>query len=66
MKSIPHLPALRLGRNYESLDRLEVKDHRTGEVLATVSSVNAGIVRKDLRKIGASVAALKQLQRRRR
>jgi len=58
---VPHLPALRLGRSYESLDTLEVKDHRTGETLALVSSVNAGIVRKDLQKIGPSVAALKRL-----
>lgn len=54
----PHLPVLRLGRTYASLDRFEVKDHRSGEVKATVSSVNAGIVRKDLQKIAASRAAL--------
>jgi acyl-CoA reductase-like NAD-dependent aldehyde dehydrogenase len=57
MTAVPHLPALRLGRNYESLEKFEVKDHRTGETKATVSSVNAGIVRKDLGKIGASRAA---------
>ncbi|MEY4385547.1 MAG: hypothetical protein RLY20_830 [Verrucomicrobiota bacterium] len=60
MNAIPHLPALRLGRSYDSLDKFEVKDHRTGEVKAVVSSVNAGIVRKDLAKIGASRAALDQ------
>ena len=60
MSQIPHLPALRLGRNYESLDTLEVKDHRSGEDLASVSTVNAGIVRKDLQKIGRSVEALKR------
>ena len=58
MSTIPHLPALRLGRYYASLDQFEVKDHRTGEVKATVSSVNAGIVRKDLQKLGAARAAL--------
>ena len=42
---IPHLPALRRGRAYESLDKVEVKDFRTGEVKATVSQVNAGLVR---------------------
>jgi hypothetical protein len=58
--SIPHLPVLRLGRAYESLDKIEIKDHRTGEVLALVSSVNAGIVKRDLAKIGAARAALKK------
>ena len=58
MQNIPHLPVLRLGRAYESLDAFEVKDHRSGEVKAVVSSVNAGIVRKDLTKIAASRAAL--------
>ncbi len=60
MTSIPHIPALRLGRHYASLDGHEVKDHRTGEVLATVSSVNAGIVRKDLQRIASSVESLKR------
>lgn len=58
--NIPHLPALRLGRSYESLDQIEVKDCRTGEVRAVVSSVNAGIIRKDLRRIGDSRAALEK------
>jgi hypothetical protein len=32
--SVPHLPALRKGRPYESLDKVQVKDHKTGEVCA--------------------------------
>jgi hypothetical protein len=58
--SVPHIPVLRLGRTYDSLDKHEVKDHHTGEVKATISNVNAGIIRKDLLKIGASRAALKK------
>jgi acyl-CoA reductase-like NAD-dependent aldehyde dehydrogenase len=58
--SLPHLPALRKGKPYESLDQIEVKDHRTGEVLATVSQVNAGIIRRDLNRIGEARAALKK------
>src|SRR4051812_29012364 len=54
----PHLPVLRLGRSYESLDKLEIKDHRTGEVKAVVSTINAGILRKDFRKLGEARAAL--------
>lgn len=60
MTSVPHIPALRLGRSYESLDQIEVKDFRTGEVKATVSQVNAGIVRKDLGRVGQAQAALKR------
>jgi hypothetical protein len=59
--SVPHIPVLRLGRTYVSLDRAEVKDHRSGKVKASVSVINAGIIRKDLRKIEASRAALKRL-----
>jgi len=33
MSTIPHLPVIRLGRNYASLDKLDVKNHRTGETL---------------------------------
>jgi hypothetical protein len=60
MPGIPHIPALRFGRAYESLDRLEVKNHRTGEVMAFVSAVNAGILRKDLSRLGAARAALER------
>src|SRR5258706_14930350 len=60
MSMIPHLPVLRLGRNYESLEKIEVKDHRTGEVKALVSTVNGGIVKRDLAKITWARAALKK------
>ncbi|PWU08428.1 MAG: aldehyde dehydrogenase [Verrucomicrobia bacterium] len=55
------IPALRLGKAYTSLETTEVKDCRTGEVLARVSQVNSGIIRKDLAKIGESRRALKQV-----
>ena len=38
-----HIPALRRGRPYESLDQSNVADCRTGETLATLSQINAGI-----------------------
>ena len=41
MSSIPHIPCLRKGAPYESLDQIEVKGYSDGETLATVSSVNA-------------------------
>jgi acyl-CoA reductase-like NAD-dependent aldehyde dehydrogenase len=58
MSTVPHLPVLRLGRSYESLDKLEIKDHRTGEVKAVVSTINAGILRKDFRRLKEARAAL--------
>ncbi|MEI2685792.1 MAG: aldehyde dehydrogenase family protein [Cypionkella sp.] len=59
MSNVPHIPAIRLGRNYESLDKVEVKDHRSGAVLATVSQVNGGIVKRDMAKIGSAREALR-------
>ena len=58
--NLPHLPALRRGKPYESLDSVEVVNHRSGEPMARVSQVNAGIIRKDLGKIGEARAALKK------
>jgi hypothetical protein len=60
MSQLPHIPALRRGRAYESLDQIKVVDHRNGTPLVTISQVNAGIIRKDLAKIGESRAALKK------
>src|SRR6185295_15534155 len=62
MNAVTHIPALRRGKAYESLEVAEVKDFRTGEIKAKVSQVNAGIVRKDLQRIGESRAALKKLK----
>jgi acyl-CoA reductase-like NAD-dependent aldehyde dehydrogenase len=59
--NLPHLPALRRGKPYESLDKVEVLHHRTGAPMATVSQVNAGIIRKDLAKISEARAALRKL-----
>lgn len=58
LTAAPHLPVMRLGRTYDSLDRIEVKDHRTGGIRAVVSTVNAGIIRKDLTRLAAGRAAL--------
>lgn len=46
-----HIPLLRFGNTYESLDKSNVIDHRNGEVLATVSIANGGLLRKDLRRM---------------
>ena len=61
MPSLPHLPALRRGKPYASLDRITVSDCRNGDALAHLSQVNAGIIRKDLARIDEARVALKQL-----
>src|SRR5258708_402260 len=58
--SIPHLPALRRGRPYRSLDQAQLLDHRDGSALLSISQVNGGIVRKDLARIGESRLALRK------
>lgn len=60
MNSLPHLPALRRGKPYDSLEKTDVLDHSTGKVVAQVSQVNAGILKKDLQRIGEARAALRK------
>jgi hypothetical protein len=48
--AVPHIPVLRGGRPYESLEKVEVKSVRTGEPVAVISQANAGIIRRDLRR----------------
>ncbi len=58
--NVPHIPVLRQGQVYDSLEKVEVKSHRDGTVLAVISQVNAGIIRRDARKFGQARAALKR------
>lgn len=58
---IPHIPAIRRGVNYKSLNINQVKDYKTKENLLEVSSINAGIIRRDLRDIAQSRNALRSL-----
>jgi len=60
MTPLPHIPVLRRGKAYESLDKAQVVDHRTGTPLTSISQVNAGIIRKDLGRVSESRAALKR------
>src|SRR5262245_43080141 len=59
--TVPHLPALRWGEEYPSLTALELKDHRTGELVGRLSQVNAGLVRRDLKKSEAAGRGLRAL-----
>jgi len=55
----PHIPVLRQGRTYESLDRAEIKSVRTGEPVAQISQANAGLIKRDLRRLEAAREALR-------
>jgi acyl-CoA reductase-like NAD-dependent aldehyde dehydrogenase len=51
---VPQLPTLRFGQAYASLERTDVRDYRTGETLAQLSQVSAGLLRKDLKRAAHS------------
>ncbi len=53
------IPILRFGKAYESLETAPVKDARGGDVLATIGQSNAGLIRRDLRRVGKAAAALR-------
>ncbi len=44
-----HIPLLRRGRPYRSLDVVRIAHHRTRETFVEVSQANPGLVRRDLR-----------------
>ena len=57
----PHLPVLRFGQEYRSLQAKTLHDHRTGAVVAEVGQANAGLIRRDLKKMAAGVRELRAL-----
>src|SRR3972149_5655782 len=44
-----HIPLLRKGRPYKSLDVVRIPHHRTREPFVEISQANAGLIRRDLR-----------------
>ncbi len=44
-----HIPLLRKGETYQSLDVARVLHHRTRELFVDISQANAGLIRRDLR-----------------
>ena len=60
MADVPTLPLLRFGREYQSLDRAELRSPRDGRLLARVSQANPGLLRRDLlRKARAAAESLR-------
>lgn len=56
-----HLPVLRWGQPYESLEKDEVVHFSTGEPIATVSRANGGLIQRDARKAQRARAALREI-----
>ena len=46
-----HIPILRQGKPYESVDKVQLVDHATGEPVALVSQANSGMVARDVRRM---------------
>lgn len=56
-----HLPILRLGKAYQSLDVADIKDPTNGEVLAQISLANPGLIRKDMKELAHKRVAFQGL-----
>jgi acyl-CoA reductase-like NAD-dependent aldehyde dehydrogenase len=59
-----HVPILRRGEPYKSLDVAQVAHHQTGEVFVEVSQANGGLIRRDLRDQQGPKAKLSKLSTR--
>lgn len=57
-----HIPLLRGGRPYRSLEARQLRDVRTGETVAELSQANPGLIAKDLNEIGEARRALQALR----
>jgi acyl-CoA reductase-like NAD-dependent aldehyde dehydrogenase len=56
-----HLPVLRWGQPYESLEKDEVVHFSTGEPIATVSRANGGLIQRDMRKAQRARDVLREI-----
>ena len=56
-----HIPVLRFGQPYKSLEIDKVSHFITGEALAEVSRANGGIVERDMRKAGLARDKLREI-----
>jgi acyl-CoA reductase-like NAD-dependent aldehyde dehydrogenase len=56
-----HLPVLRWGQPYDSLEKDEVVHFSTGESIATVSRANGGLIQRDARKAWRAREALRAI-----
>lgn len=56
-----HLPVMRWGEPYESLEVSDVVHFHTGEPLARISQANPGIIQRDLRRSGRAREVLRAI-----
>ena len=56
-----HFPVLRWGEPYKSLEVDKVFHFLTGEPVAEVSLANAGLIQRDLRKVGRARESLREI-----
>src|SRR5262245_39843281 len=56
-----HVPVLRAGRPYRSLERTTLRDVRNGEPVAEVSQANRGLIARDLAGMEARAEALRAM-----
>ncbi len=50
-----HIPILRHGQPYESIDQVEIVHHATGEPVARVSQANPGLIARDVNRMDHDV-----------
>jgi len=56
-----HLPVLRWGQPYDSLEKDEVVHFSTGEPIASVSRANGGLIQRDMRKAQRARDVLREI-----
>lgn len=61
MTNLPHIPILRLGTTYRSVNVREIKDLATGATVAEMSVGNAGLLKRDAHKFAQAKAALEAI-----
>src|SRR6185369_7128724 len=57
-KNMLHIPILRRGTEYRSLDIARVPHHRTRDTFVEVSQANAGLIRRDLSQQDIAASSL--------
>src|SRR3954469_17660228 len=50
-----HIPILRSGKSYESIDKVTIVHHATGEPIARVSQANSGLISRDIKRMDFGV-----------
>ena len=63
---LPHIPVLRAGMAYQSLDVATINDVAGGEAVVRVSQANSGLIKRDLMAIARARQALARVPAKRR